>query len=84
MKTIRVQKNIAEPPITEEKRRIYDALKTYRVKNGVGCFKHLSDSTGGVVAVNTIANMYTGVKVKNETWFLVGEALDKLKEQEPR
>jgi hypothetical protein len=82
MKTIRVQKNIAEPPITEEKRRIYDALKAYRTKHGVGCFKNISESTGGAVAVNTIANMYTGVKVKNETWLLIGEALEKLREQE--
>ncbi len=82
MKTIRVQKNITEPPITEEKQRIYAALKAYRKKHGVGCFKNISEETGGAVAIHTISNMYTGVKVKNETWLLVGEALEKLREKE--
>lgn len=82
MKTIRVQKSTAEPAITEDKHRIYEALKAYRKKHGVGCFKHISDSTGGIVAINTIANMYTGVKIKNEAWLLVGQALEKLRERE--
>lgn len=83
MKTIRVQKNNAEPPMTDEKQRIYAALKAYRKKHGVGCFKHISDSTGSIVAIHTIANMYAGVKIKNETWLLVGEALERLKDREP-
>lgn len=83
MKTIRVQKIITEPPITEEKHRIYEALKAYRKKHGVGCFKHISENTGGAVAIHTIANMYMGVKVKNEIWLQVGEALEKLRGQEP-
>ncbi len=80
MKTIRVQRNITEPPMTEEKRRIYGALKAYRQKYGVGCFKHISEQTDGAIAIHTISNMYTGVKVKNETWLMVGEALEKLRE----
>lgn len=80
MKTIRVQKNIPEPPITEEKHRIYEALKAYRKRNGIGCFKHISVATGGRVTIQTISNMYTGVKVKNETWLQVGEALETLSE----
>lgn len=80
MRTIRVQKNTAEPSISEDKHRIYDALKAYRKKHGVGCFKHIADATGGTVAINTIANMYTGVRIKNETWLQVGAALEKLAE----
>jgi hypothetical protein len=82
MKTIRVQKNNLEPPITEEKHRIFDALKAYRKKHGIGCFKNISENTGGRVAINTISNMYTGVKVSNEIWLLVGQALEQLAEQE--
>jgi hypothetical protein len=81
MRTIRVQKNTVEPSITEDKHRIYEALKSYRKKNGLGCFKQISETTGGIVAINTIANMYTGVKVKNEIWQLVGQALETLNEQ---
>jgi hypothetical protein len=78
MKTIRVQKNSAEPPMTEDKHRIYAALKAFRKQNGLGCFKDISEATGGKIAINTIANMYTGVKVKNDTWLEVGMALEKL------
>jgi hypothetical protein len=78
MKTIRVQKNTAEPAMTEDKHRIYEALKAFRKRNGLGCFKDISEATGGKIAINTIANMYTGVKVKNDTWLEVGAALEKL------
>lgn len=82
MKTIRVQKNYTEPPITEDKHRIYEALKAFRKTNGIGCFKLISEATGGKVAIHTIANMYTGVKVRNETWLLLGDALEKLRAAE--
>jgi hypothetical protein len=81
MKTNRVQKKSIEPDITEDKLRIYGVLKAFRKKHGLGCFKLISENTGGIVTIQTIANMYTGVRVKNEIWLLVGEALEKLDDQ---
>lgn len=81
MRTNRVPNNHAEPPMSEEKHRIYEALKAYRKKHSVGCFKHVSDATGGLVTMNTITNMYAGIKVNNETWLQVGTALAKLAEE---
>lgn len=64
--------------MTETKHLIYARIKDYRKKHGLGSFKNISDATGGKIATHTIANMYTGVKVKDETWLLVAEALEKL------
>lgn len=64
----------------EQKHRIYTELAAYRRKHGLGCFKEISNATDGKVAIGTIANMFTGTKVKFDTWMLVGEALKKLKQ----
>jgi hypothetical protein len=63
---------------SEQKHRIYAELTAYRKKHGLGCFKDISDATDGKVAISTIANMFTGIKVKLDIWLLVGEALKKL------
>lgn len=64
---------------SEQKHRIYAELMAYRRKHGLGCFKEISNATDGKVAISTIANMFTGTKIKLDIWMLVGEALKKLK-----
>ena len=71
-----------EQEIGEQKRRIYGELAVYRKKHGVGCFKALSEATGGKVAVHTISHMYMGTRVNSDVWLLVGEALNKLRDDE--
>jgi hypothetical protein len=68
--------------MSDAKHRIYAEIKAYRKIHGLGSFKDISEATGGAVAIHTIANMYTGVKVKDETWLQVGMALEKLKKGE--
>lgn len=78
MKTLRFNSN-TEESISEEKRRIYSELKAYRQQNGVGCFKAVSEATGGKIAIHTISHMYTGTKVNNDVWLQIGEALEALR-----
>jgi hypothetical protein len=64
--------------VSEQKKRIYAQLKAYRKAHGLGCFKNITEATGGKIAIGTLANMYTGTKVNDETWLQVGEALERL------
>jgi hypothetical protein len=64
--------------VSEQKKRIYAQLKAYRKAHGLGCFKNIAEATGGKIAIGTLANMYTGTKVNDETWLQVGEALERL------
>ncbi len=68
--------------VSEQKKRIYAELKTYRKIHGLGCFKNITEATEGKVAIGTLANMYTGTKVSDEVWLQVGEALERLSVQE--
>ena len=73
-------KNTAEQQaISEQKSRIFGEIKAYRKIHGLGCYKDISEATGGKVAIHTIANMCMGTKVHNDVWVLVGQALEKLK-----
>jgi hypothetical protein len=65
----------------ELKHRIFAELTKYRKNHGIGCFKAISEASGGKVAVGTIAHMYTGTKVDTAIWILVGEALKRLNEE---
>lgn len=69
----------AEQANSEEKRRIFKELVSYRKKHGIGCFKDISAATGGKVAVYTILHMYTGTKVSNDIWLEVGKAMEQLR-----
>lgn len=73
-------KNDAEKAVSEEKRRIFEGIKAYRQKHGVGCFKQISAATGGKVKIHTISHMVSATKVDDEIWKQVGEALEKLRE----
>jgi hypothetical protein len=69
----------ADKAFGDEKRRIFGELRAFRKKYGVGCFRELSDATGGKIAIHTISQMYMGTKVSNDIWLQVGEALEKLR-----
>ena len=72
-------KHQAGTAISDEKRRIYGELAAYRKKHGVGCFKAISEATGGKIAVLTISHMYMGTRINDDVWLQVGAALEKLK-----
>lgn len=75
-------KNNAEKAMHDEKRRIFEELKAYRKKHGIGCFKQISDATGGKVAVHTISHMVSATRIDDEIWLQVGQALEALREQQ--
>lgn len=81
MKTSGYKSN-AEKAMSEEKRRIFDEIKAYRKKYGIGCFKKISAATGGKISVHTISHMVSATKLNDEIWLQVGQALEKLREQQ--
>lgn len=75
-------KHIVEKAMSEEKRRIFNEIKAYRKKHGIGCFKQISDATGGKVAVHTISHMVSATRLDDQIWLQVGQALETLREQQ--
>lgn len=73
-------KNTTNQAIRDEKRLIFAQLKAYRQKHGVGCFKKISEATGGKIAVHTIAHMLQATRIGDDVWQEVGHALAKLRE----
>lgn len=73
-------RNNTDTVLGEEKRRIFREIQDFRKEYGIGCFKAISEATGGKIAVHTIAHMVSATRISNEVWVEVGQALEKLRQ----
>ena len=59
-----------------EKREIFERLKAYRARNGLGCLKKLAAASNGILDEDQIRTMLDGQKETLQNWKILGAALD--------
>ena len=62
----------------KEKRRIYEALRRYRDRHGLGSLEPLAEAAGQGLTATALRGALLGGKLPMETWRAIGSALDRL------
>ena len=62
----------------KEKRRIYEALRRYRDRHGLGSLEPLAEAAGQGLTATELRGALLGGKLPMETWRAIGSALDRL------
>ena len=62
----------------KEKRRIYEALRRYRDRHGLGSLEPLAEAAGQGLTATALRGALLGCKLPMETWRAIGSALDRL------
>ncbi|WP_165449812.1 hypothetical protein [Intestinimonas timonensis] len=62
----------------KEKRRIYEALRRYRDRHGLGSLEPLAEAAGQGLTATVLREALLGGKLPMETWRAIGSALDRL------
>lgn len=62
----------------KEKRRIYEALRRYRDRHGLGSLEPLAEAAGQGLTATALRGALLGDKLPMETWRAIGSALDRL------
>ena len=62
----------------KEKRRIYEALRRYRDRHGLGSLEPLAQAAGQGLTATELRWALLGGKLPMETWRAIGSALDRL------
>ena len=62
----------------KEKRRIYERLRNYRDRHGLGSLEPLADAAEQKLTVTELRDALLGRKLPMDTWRAIGAALDRL------
>lgn len=62
----------------KEKRRIYESLRRYRDRHGLGSLEPLAEAAGQGLTATVLREALLGGKLPMETWRAIGSALDRL------
>lgn len=62
----------------KEKRRIYERLRNYRDRHGLGSLEPLADAAGQELTVTELRDALLGHKLPMDTWRAIGAALSRL------